>query len=58
MEIEARQEQKTAALLAAAEVRFERQRAADVESVRAEYAYLEKKYNVVEHATYEMAGVR
>jgi len=58
VESEARQEQKTAASLAAAEVRFERQRAADVESVRAEYAYLEKKYNVVEHATYEMAGVR
>ena len=53
-ESEARQEKKTAELLAAAEQRFERRRAADVESVRAEYSYLEKKYNVLTH-TYQTA---
>ena len=53
-ESEARQEKKTGALLAAAEERFERRRAADVESVRAEYSYLEKKYNVLTH-TYQTA---
>jgi anti-sigma factor RsiW len=55
---EARQENKTRQLLAAAEERFQRQHASDMDKVRAEVSYLEKKYNVLEHATYETAGLR
>lgn len=55
---EARHEKKTAELLTAAEQRFARQRALDVDTFRAELSYIEKKYNVLEHNTYEVAGVR
>ena len=55
---EMRQEKKTGALLAAAEERFQRQRASDIDSFRVELSYMEKKYNVLEHATYETAVVR
>lgn len=57
-ESEARQEKKTAELLAAAEQRFDRQRASDIDTFRATLSYMEKKYNVLEHATYETAGLR
>jgi anti-sigma factor RsiW len=55
-ESEARQEKKTGALLAAAEERFQKQRASDIKSFGAAFSYLEKKYSVLEHASYETAG--
>ncbi len=55
-ESEARQEKKTAALLLATEEQFQQQNASDMDRVRAAFSYLEKKYNVLEHANYEMAG--
>lgn len=55
---EARQEKKAAELLTAAETRFARQRALDVDTFRSELSYIDKKYNVLEHSTYEVAGVR
>jgi hypothetical protein len=57
-ESEARQEKKTRELLVAAEERFQQQHASDVAEVRAEYSYLEKKFSVFEHASYETAAVR
>jgi anti-sigma factor RsiW len=55
---EARQEKKTRELLVAAEERFQQQHASDMARVGAAYSYLEKKYSVLEHATYETAGLR
>jgi hypothetical protein len=57
-ESEARQEKKTGALLAAAEERFRQQRASDIENFRAAFSYMEKKYSVLEHASYETAVLR
>ncbi len=57
-ESEARQEKKTGALLAAAEERFRQQRASDIENFRAAFSYMEKKFNVLEHASYETAVLR
>ena len=57
-ESEARQEKKTGELLVAAEERFKPQRASDIKSFGAAFSYLEKKYNVLEHANYETAGER
>ena len=57
-ESEVRQENKTRQLLVAAEERFQQQHASDMDKVRAEFSYLERKYHVLEHATYETAGLR
>ena len=57
-EIEARQEKKTADLLAVAERRYEQQRESDMKTVAGAFSYLEKKYNVMEHASYEPGGMR
>jgi len=57
-EIEARQEKKTAELLAAAEQRHERQRESDMKNVASAISYLEKKNNVLEHASYEAGAMR
>ncbi len=57
-ENEAREEKKTAELLAAAEKRYDQRRAADIDAFRAELSYMEKKYSVFEHATYETAVLR
>ncbi len=57
-EIEARQEKKTTELLAAAEQRYERQRESDLKNVGFAISILEKKNNVLEHASYEPGGVR
>ena len=57
-ESEAREEKKTAELLAAAEQRFEQHRKADLKTVGAGFLYLQKKFNVVEHASYETGGSR
>jgi len=54
---EARQEKKTRELLVAAEERFQQRHASDMDRVLAEFSYLEKKYSVLEHATYETAGL-
>jgi hypothetical protein len=56
-ESEARQERKTAELLAAAEQRFRQQRTSDMERVAEAFSYLQKKYNVVLHdANYQAGG--
>ena len=54
-ESETRQSGKTAALLAAAEQRFERQRETDMLNVRQSFEVLQKHYNVRENliARYE-----
>jgi len=57
-QIEARQEKKTADLLAAAEQRYERQRESDMKNIAFAISILEKKNNVLEHASYESGGVR
>jgi len=57
-ESEARQEEKTTQLLAAAEQRYEQQRNADMVKIADVFTYMEKKYNVMEHASYEPGGIR
>ena len=57
-EIEARQEKKTADLLAAAEQRYTRQRDSDMKNVAFAISILEKRNNVLERASYESGGVR
>lgn len=57
-ESEARQQKKTAELLAAAEQHYDQQRESDMKNVAAAFSYMEKKYNVMEHASYEPGGVR
>ena len=57
-ESEARQEKKTAELLAAAEQRSEERRKSDLERVGAAFTYLQKQYNVMEHTSYEPGGTR
>jgi len=53
-ESEARQEKKTADLLAVAERRYEQQQRAFLEGV----SYLQKQYSVLAHASYEPGGMR
>jgi hypothetical protein len=55
-ESEARQARKTAELLAVAEQRFRQQRISDMERVGEEFSYLQKRYNVVLHASYLTGG--
>jgi hypothetical protein len=55
-ESEARQARKTTELLAAAEQRFRQQRISDMERVGEEFSYLQKRYNVVLHASYLTGG--
>ena len=57
-EIDARQERKTAELLAAAEQRYERQRESDMKNVAAAISYLQKETNVMAHVTYEPGSLR
>jgi|SRR5579872_1421826 len=57
-ESETRQVQKTAALLDAAEKRFELQRAADMERVKDAFAYIQKLNNVALRASYDMEPAR
>lgn len=57
-ESEARQERKTAGLLAAAEQNFEKQRSADLERVNEEFSYLKKRYNVMLLASNESGGAQ
>ena len=55
---EAREEKKTAELLAAAEQRFQQQRKSDMANVAAALVYQQKRYNVLEQASYEREGTR
>jgi anti-sigma factor RsiW len=58
VEIESRQEKTTAEVLAAAEQRYERQRESDMKNIAFAISILEKKNNVLEHASYESGGAR
>jgi len=55
---EARQAQKSAELLAAAERRYQEQRTADMERVKEAFAYLEKRYNTELVADNRPGGLR
>ena len=57
-EIEARQQKKTAELLAAADQRHEQQRKSDMVNIAAAISYLQKETNVMAHVNYEPGGVR
>jgi len=55
-ETEKRQEEKTAKLLSAAELRFEEQRQADMITVRENFEYLSKRMNVMQLASLYEGG--
>ncbi len=55
-ETERRQEEKTAKLLSAAELRFEEQRQADMITVRENFEYLSKRMNVMQLASLYEGG--
>jgi len=58
-ESEARQAKNTAALLAAANARYEQQHAADLEQVKEAFSYLERRYNTsVVASNQEMKGAQ